>query len=187
MSFKTAQFFKGYHFLFLTYFNGSNATFISLTFSLFPVGCLSNLTFRCISESSLLKSRGNLTRILGVGYFIRTVEPSGLTKVVGYRRVNKLRLTLVTTARLELKSRFCSKQIFDKLKREKFRICSLMIFSALGCRLHYDVFFIITCFGKAICSGVPTIGSSFSFSHYFSEENFSSGKKLKGVVENFCK
>ena len=81
--------------------------------------CLNNRIFLCISESSFVKSRGNLTRILGVGYFIRTVDPSGLTKVVGNRRENKLRFTLVTTARLELKLRFCSKQLLDKLKKNQ--------------------------------------------------------------------
>ena len=105
------------HFLFLTYFNGSNATLTSCFFSLTTVDCLNNRIFLCISESSFVKSRGNLTRILGVGYFIRTVDPSGLTKVVGYRRENKVRFTLVTTARLELKFRFCSKQLLDKLKK----------------------------------------------------------------------
>ena len=60
---------------------------------------------RVIGES---KSKGNLTRIRGTEYLIRVVNPSGLTRLTGYIRVNTLRLILVTTARLALSCRLCS-------------------------------------------------------------------------------
>ena len=93
---------------FLAYFMGSKATCTVFCSTFLSLGCLKSRTFRCMSASRESKSKGNLTRIRGTEYLIRMVDPSGLTKLTGYIRVNTLRLILVTAARLALSCRLCS-------------------------------------------------------------------------------
>ena len=87
---------------------GSKATCTVFCSTFLSLGCLKSRTFRCMSASRESKSKGNLTRIRGTEYLIRMVDPSGLTKLTGYIRVNTLRLILVTAARLALSCRLCS-------------------------------------------------------------------------------
>ena len=116
---------------------GSNATWTFFCSTLRSLGCLNSRIFRCISSSRLSKSRGNFTKIRGVEYFILMVDPSGLTRVTGYTRVNTFRLIFVTADRLAFRFLRCSPNTREL--KEKIMFDKILVFSHDSRKLRLKV------------------------------------------------